>query len=192
MKYFEELKRSMNYLSENKKTVFIGQAVEVPGTAMSNTLKQIDKKKLLELPVAEEMQMGITTGLALDGNIPVSIFPRWNFLLLAMNQLINHLDKVNVMSNNLFKVKAIIRTGVGSQRPLHPQHQHIGDFTDAVRKMWSSIEVISLNDPEIIFPSYEKALNRTDGRSTILVEFGDYYNEKYKIIKYYDNFENTI
>ena len=52
MKYFEELKRSMNYLSENKKTVFIGQAVEVPGTAMSNTLKQIDKKKLLELPVA--------------------------------------------------------------------------------------------------------------------------------------------
>ena len=102
MKYFEELKRSMNYLSENKKTVFIGQAVEVPGTAMSNTLKEIDKKKLLELPVAEEMQMGITTGLALDGNIPVSIFPRWNFLLLAMNQLINHLDKVNIMSNNLF------------------------------------------------------------------------------------------
>tara|TARA_B100001123_G_C15310524_1_gene1024165 strand:- start:1694 stop:2230 length:537 start_codon:yes stop_codon:yes gene_type:complete len=178
MKYFEELKRSMNYLSENKKTIFIGQAVEVPGTAMSNTLKEIDKKKLLELPVAEEMQMGMTTGLALDGNIPVSIFPRWNFLLLAMNQLINHLDKVNVMSNNLFEVKAIIRTGVGSQRPLHPQHQHIGDFTDAVRKMCSSIEVISLNDPEIIFPSYEKALNRTDGRSTILVEFGDYYNEK--------------
>ena len=30
----------------------------------------------------------------------------------------------------------------------------------------------------INFPSYEKALNRTDGRSTILVEFGDYYNEK--------------
>tara|TARA_B100000029_G_scaffold390036_1_gene386715 strand:+ start:793 stop:1329 length:537 start_codon:yes stop_codon:yes gene_type:complete len=178
MKYFEELKRSMNYLSKNNKTIFIGQAVEVPGTAMSNTLKEIDKKKLLELPVAEEMQMGMTTGLALDGNIPVSIFPRWNFLLLAMNQLINHLDKVNIMSNNLFKVKAIIRTGVGSQRPLHPQHQHIGDFTDAVKKMCSSIDVISLNDPEVIFPSYEKALNRTDGRSTILVEFGDYYNEK--------------
>ena len=178
MKYFEELKRSMNYLSENKKTIFIGQAVEVPGTAMTNTLKGIKSKKLLELPVAEEMQMGMTTGLALDGNIPVSIFPRWNFLLLAMNQLINHLDKVNVMSNNLFKVKAIIRTGVGSQRPLHPQHQHIGDFTEAVRKMCTSIDVISLNNPDIIFPSYEKALNRTDGRSTILVEFGDYYNEK--------------
>jgi len=178
MKYFEELKRSMNYLSENEKTIFIGQAVEVPGTAMSNTLKDIPSHKLIELPVAEEMQMGITTGLALENNIPISIFPRWNFLLLAMNQLVNHLDKINIMSNNGFKTKVIIRTGVGSQRPLHPQHQHIGDFTEAVKKMCSTIDVISLNEPEDIFPAYEKALNRKDGRNTILVEFGDYYNEK--------------
>ena len=178
MKYFDELKKSMNYLAASEKTIFIGQAVEVPGTAMTNTLKGINPKKLLELPVAEEMQMGITTGLALDGNIPVSIFPRWNFVLLAMNQLINHLDKVNIMSNNGFKTKAIIRTGVGSQKPLHPQYQHIGDFTDMVRKMCSSLDVIQLNEPEDIFPSYKKALDRDDGRSTILVEFGDHHNEK--------------
>ena len=145
---------------------------------MSNTLSDINKKKLMELPVAEEMQMGITTGLALNGDIPVSIFPRWNFLLYAMNQLINHLDKVNVMSNNEFKVKTIIRTGVGSQRPLHPQFQHIGAFTEEVKKMCDSIEVIKLNEPEEIFPSYQKALTRKDGKSTILVEFGDFYNEK--------------
>ena len=120
MKYFNELKRSMNYLAENNKTIFIGQAVEVPGTSMSNTLKDINPKKLIELPVAEEMQMGMTIGLALNGDIPISIFPRWNFVLLAMNQLINHLDKVNIMSNNGFKAKAIIRTGVGSERPLNP------------------------------------------------------------------------
>ena len=178
MKYFDELKKSMQFLSKNEKTVFIGQAVEVPGTAMSNTLQGINSNKLIELPVAEEMQMGITAGLALSGDIPISIYPRWNFLLLAMNQLINHLDKVNIMSNNGFDVKAIIRTGVGSQRPLHPQYQHIGDFTDAVKKMCTSIDIIKLNDAEDIFPSYEKALNRNDGKSTILVEFGDYYNEK--------------
>ena len=44
MKYFDELKRSMNYLAKNDKTVFLGQAVRVPGTAMSNTLKEIKKK----------------------------------------------------------------------------------------------------------------------------------------------------
>ena len=49
MKYFDELKKSMNYLAENNKTVFIGQAVEVPGTAMSLTLKDISKNKLIDI-----------------------------------------------------------------------------------------------------------------------------------------------
>ena len=44
MKYFKELKKSMKYLASNPKTRFLGQAVEVPGTAMSNTLKNIKKK----------------------------------------------------------------------------------------------------------------------------------------------------
>ena len=96
------MKKAMNYLAKNKKTIFIGQAVAVPGTTMSNTLKEIDSNKLIELPVAEEMQMGITAGLALNGDIPISIYPRWNFLLLAMNQLINHLDKINIMSKFVF------------------------------------------------------------------------------------------
>ena len=178
MKYFDELKKSMQFLSKNEKTVFIGQAVEVPGTAMSNTLQGINSKKLIELPVAEEMQMGITSGLALNGDIPISIYPRWNFLILALNQLVNHLDKINIMSNDGFKVKTIIRTGIGSQKPLNPQHQHIGDFTDAVKKMCSTIDIIKLDKTDDIFPSYEKALNRKDGRSTLLVEFGDHYNEE--------------
>ena len=168
----------MNFLGSQKNTIFIGQAVEVPGTAMSNTLSDVPKKKLLELPVAEEMQMGMTLGLAMDGNIPISIFPRWNFLLYGMNQLINHIDKYSVMTGKEENIKIIIRTGVGSQRPLHPQHQHIGDFTESIKKMCTTIDVIKLMEPEDIFPAYEKAFTRTDGRNTLIVEFGDYYNEK--------------
>ena len=145
---------------------------------MSNTLKNISKKKLLELPVAEEMQMGFTLGLAMDGNIPISIFPRWNFLLYAVNQLVNHIDKFKIMAGKKIKPKIIIRTGVGSQRPLHPQFQHIGDFTDAFKKMTTTIEIIRLKEPKDIFPAYKKAFSRNDGKNTILVEYGDYYNEK--------------
>ena len=68
----------MEYLAKNKNTIFLGQAVSVPGTAMFNTLKDINKKN--ELPVAEEMQMGMSLGMALEGYIPVTIYPRWNFL----------------------------------------------------------------------------------------------------------------
>ncbi len=168
----------MEFLGLQKDTIFIGQAVEVPGTAMSNTLVNVPKDKLLELPVAEEMQMGMTLGLAMDENIPVSIFPRWNFLLYGMNQLINHIDKFNVMTSSEKRIKTIIRTGIGSQRPLHPQYQHTGDFTESIKRMCTTIDVIKLKEAEEIFPSYEKALNRQDGKNTILVEYGDFYNEK--------------
>ena len=178
MKYADELTKAMDFLAKDPKTIFLGQAVSYPGTAMTNTLKSIPKNKLYELPVAEEMQLGISNGLALNNFIPISIFPRWNFLLLATNQLINHLDKFEVMSQGLFKTKVIIRTSIGSQRPLHPQHQHVGDFTEAFKKVLSTVDIIRLEEPKDVIPAYEKALERDDGKSTILVEYGDYYNEK--------------
>jgi pyruvate/2-oxoglutarate/acetoin dehydrogenase E1 component len=178
MKYFDELCRAMEFLACDEKTIFLGQAVACPGTAMSNTLKNVSRGKLLELPVTEEMQMGISTGVALTGLVPVTIYPRWNFLLLSVNQIVNHLDKLPIVSDGGYKPKVIIRTGIGSERPLHPQHQHIGDFTEAFRLMCKTIEVIRLDETEQIFPAYKKALEREDGRSTIIVEYGDYYNEK--------------
>ena len=176
--YFDELKKSMEWLGCHDDTLFLGQAVAVPGTAMSNTLRDIESTKLIELPVAEEMQMGMTIGLSLDGYVPVSIFPRWNFLLLAVNQLVNHLDRIPHISNNRYEPKVIIRTGIGPERPLHPQYQHIGDFTDAFKLILNNIEVVKLEESEQIFPAYKKAYERTDGCSTLIVEYGDYYNEK--------------
>jgi pyruvate/2-oxoglutarate/acetoin dehydrogenase E1 component len=178
MKYFDELKRSMDFLAKDPRTMFLGQAVACAGTAMSNTLKDVAPAKLLEMPVCEELQMGMTNGLALAGMVPVSIYPRWNFLLLAVNQIVNHLDKIDLMSNGGYKPKVIIRTGIGSERPLHPQHQHVGDYTYAFRLMCRNIEVIRLDETAQIFPAYQKALLRDDGMSTIIVEYGDYYNEK--------------
>ena len=65
MTYFEELKRSMDWLGNQEKSIFLGQAIVVPGTAMSNTLINVPVERLIELPVAEEMQMGMSIGLSL-------------------------------------------------------------------------------------------------------------------------------
>ena len=46
MQYFEELKKSMTWLGKKHNTVFIGQAVSYPGTAMTNTLSNVSKKKI--------------------------------------------------------------------------------------------------------------------------------------------------
>ncbi len=176
MKYADELKRAMTWLGAKENTVFMGQAVSYQGTAMTNTLSDVDSSKLIEMPVAEDMQLGISFGMSLNGRVPISIFPRWNFLLLASNQLVNHIDKLNDMSN--YRSKIIIRTSIGSQRPLNPQCQHIDDFTEGFKKLCKNVDIIRLDEPEQIFDAFVKAYERTDNKITLLVEWGDYYGEK--------------
>lgn len=179
LKYFEQLQASMSWLGKKSDTMFIGQAVGVPGTGMYNTLNgMVDKSKLYELPVVEEMQMGMSLGLSLSGKVVISIFPRWNFLLCGMNQLVNHIDKFPAMAPNWKKKNLIIRTSVGSERPLFPQYQHIGDYSDMVKNMAPTIKVIKLNNPDEILKSYKDAYNAPSGTVSLIVEFGDFYNEK--------------
>ncbi len=178
MKYFDELKKAMTWLGEKPDTIFLGQAVAYPGTGMTNTLTNVGKDKLLEMPVNEDMQMGMTIGMALNSTVPISIYPRWNFLVLAANQVVNHLDKVKIMSDGKYDARVIIRTSIGSQRPLHPQHQHISDLTAGFKAMCDWVDIIRLDEPHQIFEAYEYAYTRSDKRPTILVEWGDYYNEK--------------
>jgi len=178
MKYAEEIKRAMSYLAEHPKTLFIGQAVEYEGTGLYDSLSHLPENKRLELPVAEYFQSGLANGMAIAGMIPISTIPRWNFLLMGVDQIVNHLDKFITMSEGRCRPKVIIRVAVGSEQPVDPQCQHKGNFTDAFRLMLQNIEILQLDEPHQIMPAYEKALMREDGVSTILVEFADYSKEK--------------
>ena len=117
MDYKEQTKKAMEMLAKDERVVFIGQTVRYPGSPMYMSFENIPLEKRIELPVAEDMQMGMSIGLSLEGLIPVNIYPRIDFLILAMNQLVNHLDKVEEMSNKQFKPKVITRTQVGNTKP---------------------------------------------------------------------------
>lgn len=178
MKYLEEIKKAMSLLAEHPDTIFIGQAVEYEGTGLYESMAHLPKHKKIELPVAEYLQSGMANGMAIEGMIPVSTYPRWNFLLMGTDQIVNHLDKFSSMSLGKCTPKVIIRVAVGSERPVDPQDQHKGNFTQAFKSMCKTLDIIELAEPEDIVPAYEKALNRTDGRSTMLVEFADFCKEK--------------
>lgn len=178
MKYFDTLKKAMSLLAENPKTIFIGQAVEYEGTGLYDSLSHIPIEKRLELPVAEYFQSGLANGMAINGMIPISTFPRWNFLLMGVDQIVNHLDKFKSMSDGKLCPKVIVRVSVGAEQPVDPQCQHKGNFSDAFRNLTQNTEIIELIEPEDIIPAYEKALNRTDGVNTILVEFMEYSRTK--------------
>ena len=173
-KYNQELKRAMNWLSEQDKILFLGQAVEFAGTGMYDSLVEVPDAKKMEFPVVENFQIGFSTGMAINGIVPVSVIPRWNFLLCAADQVVNHLDKMKLMSDGACCPKVLIRVAVGSESPVDPQDQHKGNFSDAFRSMCKTIEVVELKTIESIMTEYQRAFNRADGISTILVEFPDF------------------
>ena len=141
MSYRSELIRSMKYLSKNNKVIFLGQSVNYSGNAIYNTLKDINSNKKIELPVFEDTQMGISTGLALNGFVPVTCYPRFDFLILSLNQLVNHLDKLQDMSLGKLKAKVIIiRTSIGS-KTLDGGPQHTQDHTSALKKMQKMLKL---------------------------------------------------
>ena len=178
MKYFDELKRTMEWVAQQPKTLFVGQTVAGPGTFMFSTLKDIPPKKAWEMPINESFQMQFTIGLALAGYVPISVYPRQNFLLIAASDMVNTLDKIPVISANEWIPKMIIRVATGPDAPVHPGHQHVGNYAEAFRKMFTTIDVVELNEPQDIFPAYKKALERTDNRPTLIIEHGNFYNQK--------------
>tara|TARA_R110000796_G_scaffold118426_1_gene232136 strand:+ start:8326 stop:8847 length:522 start_codon:yes stop_codon:yes gene_type:complete len=173
MDYKEQVFKGMELLNSHPKTIFIGQAVEYKGTSLTHQVKKFPKDKLLELPVAEELQAGMALGLALEGYIPVSIYPRMNFIILAMNQIVNHLDKWEAMSVGQSKPKIIMKAVVGSQYPLDPGHQHKANYAECFKSACTNINVVELLYPEQVLPAYEQALN--SDISTIIIEHGDLY-----------------
>ena len=169
--YRDELCRAMSVLAEHPRSVFMGQAVAAPGTAMSGTLEGVPLEKRVELPVFEDVQMGMAIGAALAGDLPICIYPRWNFLLLATSQLVLHLDKLPLFSG--FRPRVIVRTAIASRYPMHPGPQHVGDYSEAYRSMLETVRIVVLDSARDIVPQYRAAMER-DG-STVLVERSEMY-----------------
>lgn len=172
--YNQCLKDAMLWLSQQPDTVFLGQAVRYGGTGCHESLTVVDDTRKIEFPIAENFQIGVSTGLAMAGLIPVSVVPRWNFLLCATDQIVNHLDKMITLSDGACRPKVIIRVAVGSEIPVDPQDQHKGNFSNAFRLLCKHIDIIECDTPESILPAYQHAYQRQDGHSTIVVEFADY------------------
>lgn len=170
--YNDQLKAAMNWLGDQPQVIMLGQAVCYAGTGCYESLTEVPADKKMEFPVAENFQIGVSTGLAIKGMIPVSIVPRWNFLLCGTDQIVNHLDKMHAMSDGGYQPKVIIRVAKGSEVPVDPQDQHKGNFADAFRSMCKNIDIVELWSPEDILPAYQAAYHSS--RSTILVEFPDY------------------
>lgn len=169
--YKDELTKSMNYLATKNNTIFIGQSIIYPGNPMSTTIEEVPKEKMIETPVFEDIQMGISTGLTITGMCVISFYPRWDFLISAANQLVTHLDKFKNMTNA--EAHVIIRVGKGSDTPLDPGHQHRADYSDSFKEILNNIEVINFHSHENIYETYVESYENK--KPIILVEYPEKY-----------------
>jgi len=171
--YKDALTNSMTYLGQQPDTVFIGQQVIWHGNPMSTTIGEIPKDKLIEVPVMEESQMGMSLGMAMAGQFVVTFYPRWDFLICATNQLVNHVDKINLMSQGKWQPNMIIRLGKGSDKPLDPGHQHKGNYFEEFKSICKNIEFHDLKTPNDIELAYKYATK--EGGIHVLVEYPELY-----------------
>ncbi len=168
----------MRYLSSKPDTIFLGQSIKYSGNAIFNTLVDVPANKKIETPVFEDTQMGMSLGLAMNGFVPITCYPRFDFLILAMNQMVNHLDKIRKMSRNEIKPRVIIRTSIGSKIPLNGGPQHTQDYTKIFKEILTEINVVYLKNSKDIFPAFKKAYHNKESYSYLIIENGDFYNQK--------------
>ena len=167
------LTNAMTTLSKLNETIFIGQQIVYAGNPMSTTLTEVPKEKMIEVPVMEETQMGMSLGLAIVGKTVISFYPRWDFVISAANQLINHIDKYELMTGK--KVNILIRVGKGANVPLDPGHQHKANYINEFKTMCPNIEIHDLKTWQDVELSYNYAIK--EGGIHILAEYPELYNK---------------
>jgi len=84
--------------------------------------QQFGGDRVFDTPVAEEGMTGIAIGAALAGLRPVHVHIRMDFLLLAMNQLVNVAAKARYMYGGAVSVPLVVRAIVGRSWGQGAQH----------------------------------------------------------------------
>ncbi len=130
-KYSYAILKAFERLLKTDKNVFlIGQGLWSPwyvGETMKDLDKKFGKSRVIDSPVSENAVTGIAFGASLTKSRPVVIHPRMDFMILALDQIVNQAAKWRFMmggnaSTNL-TIRAIINRG-GEQGAQHSQSLH--------------------------------------------------------------------
>ncbi len=174
MTYREEITVAMDSLASDPKMRFLGYGVRYGGKAMG-TLKNVPEWQLIETPVAENLMVGLAIGMSLQGLYPVVFIERFDFIMNAMDAIVNHLDKIEKISRGEFKPAVILRVVVGNRfKPLYTGETHTQDFSEILQRTLVNIEVLSTPHEIGIEEAYKYAAERIAlGYSTMVVERKD-------------------
>lgn len=174
MTYRDQLTAANTALAQDPKRIFVGYGL-LHGRA-AGTLKDVPARQILETPVAENLMVGLALGLALRGLKPVVYFERFDFVLNALDALVNHVDALPVISRAEFRTGLIFRITVGNTRnPLFTGYTHTRNHTEALKHLVTfPVWQLTPGNATTIAEDYAAAAEHQErGLSTALVEHKD-------------------
>jgi pyruvate dehydrogenase E1 component beta subunit len=126
MTYREALRRALGEELERDESVFLmGEEIgrfEGSYKVTAGLWERFGAKRVRETPISEEGFVGVGIGAAMLGLRPVVEIMTINFILVAMDQVINHAAKVRYMFGGKAGVPMVIRTPAGAGAQLTAQH----------------------------------------------------------------------
>lgn len=131
LKYSEAIaEATLQAMEENPKVFLMGEGIDDPKGAFGTTLpafKKFGASRVFDTPLSENAVTGIGIGAAIEGWPCVMIHMRNEFLLYAMDQIVNHAAKWHYMVAGAATVPIVIRCIVGrgwGQAAQHSQSLH--------------------------------------------------------------------
>ena len=103
-------------LTRDERVFIMGQGVDDPVGMFGITSglhKKYGKDRVFDTPLSENALTGVAIGAALSGMRPVYMHNRPDFLLLAMDQIVNHASKWSYMFGGKVQVPIVIWAAVG-------------------------------------------------------------------------------
>ena len=88
----------------------------------ASLLKEFGSKRVVDTPICENGFVGMATGAAMLGLRPVVEIMTINFIVLAMDEIVNHAAKIHYMFGGQCPVPMVIRTPGGGGQQLSATH----------------------------------------------------------------------
>lgn len=124
--YVDGLREAVHQeMARDASVVCFGLDVDDPKAIQGTTRGLVDAfgpERVFGTPLAEDAMTGVAIGMALAGLRPVHVHIRMDFVLLAMNQLVNIAAKSRYMYGGAVQVPIVVRSMIGKSWGQGAQH----------------------------------------------------------------------
>jgi acetoin:2,6-dichlorophenolindophenol oxidoreductase subunit beta len=116
-------------------------------------LTETHPTQVYETPIMEEGVAGVCLGMAINGVYPINTHIRVDFLVVAMNQIVNLIAKYRFTHGGSFQVPMLIRAIIGRSWGQGPQHSQ---SLQSIFSHFPGLTVVMPSSAQSLYSSYLK------------------------------------